>query len=112
MRQGGRVELDELHVHQRCPSPVGHAHAVPGVDDGVGAREVNAAAAAGRQYDGLGLNGVQTALQEVPGDDAPAAAVLDDERRDIPLVVDVHLALRERLVHGVLQRAVGAVGGV
>src|SRR5207245_11446475 len=77
-----------------------------------GAREVNAAAAAGRQYDGLGLNGVQTALQEVPGDDAPAAAVLDDERRDVPLFVDVHLALQELLVHGVQERMAGAVSGV
>src|SRR5207244_5649234 len=81
-------------------------------DDGVGAREINPAAAAGRQDDGLSPDGVQTALQEVPGDDAPAAAVLDEERRDVPLFVDVHLALQELLVHGVQERMAGSVGGV
>src|SRR6059036_885497 len=110
--QGGGVELDELYVHQRRAGPVGHAHAVPGVDDGVGAGEIDPAAAAGRQDDGFGPDGVQAAFQDVPDNDAPADAVLDDERRNVPLFVDEHLALEELLVHGVQERVAGAVRGV
>jgi hypothetical protein len=45
----GRMELDELHVHQRDPGAVGDRHAVGGRGVAVGRLGVDAAEAAGRE---------------------------------------------------------------
>src|SRR5690606_17584226 len=54
--QGGRVELDHLHVHAFRPRPVGLGDAVARADQGVRARLVYAARAAGAHDHGLGAD--------------------------------------------------------
>ena len=103
------MELDELHVHQGRAGPIGHAHPVTGVDYGVRAGEIEPATAAGRQYYRLRSDRVQTSVQDIPSDHAPAEPVLYDQCRDVPLFVDEDIALHQLLIHRVQNRVSGPV---
>jgi hypothetical protein len=56
-----RMILDELHVLQGSAGAIGEAHAVAGLDAGVGGEGKNAAAAAGAEDYGLGGDGLNFA---------------------------------------------------
>ena len=107
-----RVELDELHVHQRHAGAIGEGVAVAGRDQGVGGRRVDATEAAGRQHDGLRRQRLDLAGAHVDRDGAPAAAIVDDERRHEPLVVGADVQLERLLVQDVQERLAGDVGDV
>ena len=106
-----RVELHELHVLQRQPEPERHRGAVAGARVGVRRRAVDAALAAGGEHDRLAAERLQAAVQEVPADDALAAAVVLDELPGEELLVDLDVALDELLVEHLDQHVAGDVGG-
>src|SRR6202795_883436 len=110
--QAGGVILDEFHVLQRSAGTIGEAHAVAGLDAGVGGEGKNAAAAAGAENDGLGGDGLNFAGHEFDGDHALDAAIVDEEFGDEPFVV----AKDGVVFHGGLKKSVqhveaGFVGG-
>ena len=93
-----RVELHELHVLQRQAGAERHRHPVAGTGVGVRRRAVEAAGAAGREDRRRPGHRLHAAVQQVPADDARAAAVLLDEpEREVLLEDD------ETLVHPLLQ---------
>ena len=61
MVQAGGVELDELHVGDHGPGPVGHGHPVAGGDVGIAGVEVDLADPAGGQQGDAGQEGVHLA---------------------------------------------------
>src|SRR5207249_10833135 len=73
------------------------------------AGEIEPAAAAGRQYHRLRADRVQASVQNIPAHHAPAAAVLYDQCRDVPLFVDEDIALLQLLIHRVQNRVSGPV---
>src|SRR5690606_2594058 len=103
-RDAGRVDLGVAGVAE-----VG-ALAVrpPGGGDvaahGVGRQEEHVAVAAGGEHDGVGHVGLDLAGDHVPGDDAPGAAVDEDDLQHLVPGVHLHGAGRDLP----LQRLVGA----
>src|SRR5205814_181455 len=77
---------------------VGEADAIAGANEGVGARLVDAAAAAGGHDDGLCADDVDLAGADLHGNGAFADAVLDDEVGDKPLLVNAEAMLDQLLV--------------
>ena len=108
----GRMELDELHVHQLGAGVVGERVAVAGVFPAVAGDLVGAADAAGRQHDRLGVEHLEAAALAVVAERAGDAAAVLEQRDDRALHVDVD-ALMDAVV---LQRAdhleAGAVADV
>ena len=107
----GRMELDEFHVLKRQPGAQHHAIAVAGAGMGRGAGEISASVSAGRQNRHMGVEAVDRAVFEIPGDNAAAGAVFHhqidgeifDEERDI--------MFERLLIQRVQDRVAGAVGG-
>ena len=91
---------------------IGEGMAVAGRDQRVRGRRVDAPEAAGRQDDGLRGQRLDLAVVHVDRDDASAASVFDDERRDEPLVVGADVQLERLLVQDVQKRLAGDVGDV
>src|SRR5690606_38350381 len=88
------------------------AHAVTGVDQGVGGGRVDAARATGRQDHGLGAAVDGFASLDADGDDAADGAVLVlHQVNGVPLVVERGAGLEVALVQGMQQRVTGTVGG-
>ena len=58
MIKAGRMKLDELHVADARPRPIGHGHAVAGGDVGIGRVKIDLAAPAGGQQHGAGGEGL------------------------------------------------------
>ena len=87
-RERRRMELHHLHVLQRDPVAQRDRHAVPGTRVGVGRPRVEPPGPAGREDHRLGADRRQTAVEQVPGDHALAAAVVVDELPDEELLVD------------------------
>ncbi len=113
----GRVELHELHVLQRQAGPQHHGVAVASLGVGAGAGEVGAPVAAGGEDRHVGLETVNAAVVQVPGDQAAAGAVLhhqvDGEVFDEELRVRPEGLLIEGVKHGVagaVGRRAGALG--
>src|SRR4051812_26375069 len=101
------MELDELHILQRSASPVGERHTIAGIDNGIGAGKKDATASASGENHGLRPNRLQATMQDIPCDHTAADAVFDDERGDIPLLIDINMALEDLFVHGVEDRVAG-----
>ena len=106
------MELDELHVLRRHAGVVGDRRPAAGADDGVGGVGVDAAGAAGGHDHGVGRERVEAAAYHVVGDDAAAAALVDDERGHEDLDVHLDLALVSALDERVQQVVPGLVGAV
>ena len=97
----GRVELDELHVHQLGAGVVGERVAVAGVLPAVAGDLEGAADAAGREHDRLGLEHARSAALAVVAERAGDAVAVLEQLDDRVLHVDVD-ALVDAVV---LQRA-------
>ena len=69
-RQAGGVILDELHVLERRPGPVGQGHAVAVLDVGVGGEGEDPAASARGEDDRFRGDGLHLARHQLDGDDA------------------------------------------
>ena len=110
--EGRRVELDELHVHQRRAGAIGQAHAIAGGDEGVGGRLVDATQAAGGQDHRLRGDSLELAAAHLHGDDAAAGAVLHHQRGDEPLLVGGDAGLDQLLPHHVQDGLAGDVAHV
>ena len=110
--QARGVELDELHVLHGHAGVVGHRRPAAGADDGVGGVAVDAAGAAGGHDHGVGRERLEPAADHVVGDDAAAAALVDDERGHEDLDVHLDLALVGALDQRVQQVVAGLVGAV
>src|SRR5690606_26693050 len=72
----GRVELPHFDILDRHTSTQGHAHAVAGVDQGVGGGRIDAAGATSSQDHGLGADVDGFASLDADRDDADDGAVL------------------------------------
>ena len=106
------MELHHLHVLQRHADAQRHRHAVARARVGVRRADVEPARAAGGEDDRLRADRLQAAVQQVPADDALAAAVLDDEPPGEELLVDAQVALHHLLVQHLDQDVAGDVGRV
>src|SRR5690348_11722004 len=106
------MELNELHILQRGAGPIAERHAVAGIDNGIGAGQKDTAASAGGENHSLGSDRMQATMQHIPCHHAAAHAVLDDERGDVPLFIDINMALENLFVHGVKNRMARAVRGI
>ncbi len=58
MVEAGGVKLDEFHVSNRCPCPVGHCHAVAGRYVGITRVKVNLSRSTGCEKSGIGCERV------------------------------------------------------
>ena len=111
--QPRRMELVELHVHQRDALAVGEGHAVSRAGQGVRGDLEDPAEAAGGDQDGLGVEGIDLSRLDVHGDHAAATAVVGEEDvEQVMLVEEVDLVLDSLLVEGLDDHMAGAVGGV
>src|SRR5690606_27492748 len=109
----GRVELEELHVLQRQATPEGDGAAVPGEGQRITGDLEDAAEAAGRQQDCLGVEDVDLAGVDVVPHDAGADAVVGDQQvQHHHLVEEGDLMLDALLVKGLEDHVAGAVGCV
>ena len=108
----GRMELDELHVHQLGPGVVGQRVAVAGVFPAVAGDLVRLADAAGGQHHRLGLEDDEAAalavVAERPGD---AVAVLE-QADDGAFHVDVDALVDAVVLQGADHLQAGAVADV
>ena len=108
----GRVELDELHVLQRQALARRHAGAVAGAGMRRGRREIGAPVPAGGEHRHLGVEAVQLAVVERPGQHPLADAVLAHEEVDREVLdVELGLVLDRLAVERVQDRVPGPVGG-
>ena len=106
------MELPELHVFQRNARACGHAEAIAGVDEGVGARRENAPRAAGSKQGCLGVKNHHLAGFHFQRGDAEHIAFqvanqIECHPLDKKLRVRKHVALVQRMQH----RVTGAVSG-
>ncbi len=109
----GRVELVELHVHQRHAAAVGDGDAVAGAGHRVRGDLVDPAEAAGGDQDRFGVDGVDLAGALFEGDAAAGLPVLGEEQvEQVVLVEEVDAVLDPLLVEGLDDHVAGAVGGV
>ena len=104
--------LDELHVLERGPGPVGQGHPIAGLDVGVGGERVDPAAASCAQDDRLASYHLDPARHQLDRHHAADPAGVDQQPGDEPLVVagDV-LVLERRLEEGVEHVEAGLVRG-
>ncbi len=108
-RQRSRVELHHLHILERDPGAQRHRHPVAGARIRVGRTRVEPAGTAGGDDDGLRADRGEAAVEQVPGDHALAAVVVDRELPDEELLVDLQLALQHLLVEDVDEHVTGDV---
>ena len=97
------MELHHLHVLEPDAHAEGHRHAVARTRVGVRRAAVEAPGAAGREDHGLRPDCLQPAVQQIPGDHALAAVVVDHELPREELVVGRNVALQHLLVEDVDQ---------
>jgi hypothetical protein len=111
-RQRRRVELHHLHVLERQANAQRHGHPVARAGVGVRRPDVQPARPAGREDHSLGPDRLQPAVEEVPADDALAAAVVLDELPGEVLLVRRDVALADLLPEHLHEYVSGDVGGV
>ncbi len=104
------MELHELHVLQRQARAERHRHPVARAGVRVGGRAVEPAGAARCEDDRLRADGLEAAVDEIPGDHALAPVVVDDQLPGEVLVVHLDLALDQLLVEDLDQDVTGDVG--
>ena len=107
--QRGRVVLHHLHVHERRSDSIGQGHAVAGADQGVRARLEHSPEPAGRDDYRLGADDVDAPRLHLHDDRADAFAVVHDERKDEPLLIDADAELEYLLVQDMQERLPGKV---
>jgi hypothetical protein len=106
------VELHHLHVLQRHAGAERHRHPVAGAGVGVGRPDVEPACPAGRQDHRFGADRLQAAVQQIPGDHALAAVVVDHELPGEVLLVRLDVTFHHLLVEDVDEHVAGDVRGV
>src|SRR5690606_13763896 len=107
----GRVELPHLDVLHRHAGTQGHAHAITGVDQGVGGGGIDTAGTTSGQNNGLGADVDGFAGFDADGDDANDGTVLVlHQINRVPLVEERGTGLQVGLIQGVQQRVTGTVG--
>src|SRR5690606_14126169 len=107
----GRVELPHFDVLHRHAGTQGHAHAVTGVDQGVGGGGIDTASTTSGQNNGLGADVDRFAGFDADGDDANDGTVLVlHQINRVPLVEERGTGLQVGLIQGVQQRVTGTVG--
>ena len=109
----GRVELDELHVHEPAARVEREAHAVAVVL--VATRRAappDAGVAAGREHDGVGEVDGPLAGVQVEGERAEARAVGDQQPRDVLVLLDADAELGGPRRDRAQDRAAGEVARV
>jgi hypothetical protein len=106
------VELHHLHVLERYAGPKRHRHPVAGARIGVGRPGVEAARTPRCEDDRLGADRLDAAVQEVPGDHALAAVVVQNQPPREPLLVDAEVPLHHLLVENLDEDMAGDIGGV
>jgi hypothetical protein len=107
----GRVELPELHVLQRQAGACRHAHAVAGVDEGVGGSGEDAPGAAGGEDGGLRFQDHDVAGFHFQRHHAEHVAVgVADQIEGHPFDEEVGAGAHVALVQRVQQRVAGTVG--
>ena len=84
--QAGRVILDELHVFEGNTRPVGHRHAVGGLDGPIGREGEHPAGPAGGDNHRLGPEQAHQAGPHLDGGDAHATVVLHQQVRAVVFV--------------------------
>jgi len=105
-----RVELHELHVLERQPRVQRHRRAVARARVRVRRRAVLTPGAARREDDRLAADRLEAAVQQIPADDALAAAVVDDELPREELLVHLDVALADLLVQHLNEHMARDVG--
>ncbi len=108
------MELHHLHVLQRHAGAQRHRHRVARAGPGIRRADVEPAGAARGEDRRLRADRLQPAVQQIPGDHALAAVVVDDEAPAEELLVDADVALHELLVEHLDQhvaRDIGCIGG-
>ena len=104
--------LDELHVLERRARPIGERHPVAVLDVRVGRKREDLAAATSAQDHGLRRNAVDLSGDQLDGNDAQAAPVIDKQLGDEPLVESLDsVVLQRRLEQRVEHVETGLVRG-
>ncbi len=106
------MELHHLHVLERDACAQRHGHPVAGAGVGVRRSRVQPSRAARRENHRLRADRRETASEEIPGDHALAASVVDDELPREVLLVRRDVALHDLLVEDVDQDVARDVGCV
>ena len=107
----GGVELHKFHVLQRQARAQHHGIAIAGTGMGAGGAEIGAAITAGGQNHGLGHEPVQGAVIQLPGRNAPAAAIFHDQVEGEIFDKEFDILGQGLAIHGVQHGMTSAVGG-
>ena len=107
----GGVELRELHVLQGQAGAQRHRVAVAGAGVRRGAGEIRAPVTAGGQRHDVAVEGVQSAVVQVPCKDAAADALVHDQVQGEVFNEELGVVFQRLLIQGVQDRVPGAVGG-
>ena len=107
----GRMELSEFHVLQRQAGAQHHAVAVTGAGVGRGAGKIAAAIAAGGEHHLMGTEQMQAAVGQIPGQHAPAHALVIHHQIDGEVFdEEFGLMLQRLLIKRVQDGVTGAIG--
>ena len=106
------MKLDKFHVLQGNSCPIRQGHPVSGIDHGVGTGGKDSSTSPGGQNHRFRVQGLQSAMDQVPGDYTATASLFDQQCRDIPFLINYATAFHELFVHRVQQGMAGTVGGV
>jgi len=106
----GRVELPHLDVLNRHAGTQGHAHAVTGIDQGIGGRSIDTTSTTGGKNGSFRTDVDSFASLDADGDDTHDSAVLVFHQIDrVPLVEENGVVLQVALIESMQQRVTGTV---
>ncbi|CAM5620243.1 hypothetical protein SSTU70S_02138 [Stutzerimonas stutzeri] len=106
----GRVELPHLDVLNRHAGTQGHAHAVTGIDQGIGGRSIDTTSTTGGKNGSFRTDVDSFASLDADGDDTHDSAVLVLHQIDrVPLVEENGVVLQVALIESMQQRVTGTV---
>src|SRR3990170_6381377 len=98
------MELYELHVLERAARAERHREAVAGTCNRVRRLQIHLPPWAGADHGRLPMELLERAVREAVGDEPGEPAVLHDEARGGPFVVEGHALLHELLPRGLHER--------